>query len=498
MNEVRIFEENKDTRRGEPQYRLNINSEDNMTNIRKEQTVFSRWLNYLRNRWRDNDEVSEWVAPATHKWQPWIEAFLLTVFACAVAWWLSPEDPLLLNQPFPWLWLAPLLIALRYGLMPGVFSVLLLTLDWVLYDQINTVKDQAFPWATVIGGVMLTMIGGEFNAIWKTRLERVDEANLYLQERMSRLTRRYFVLRFSHDRLEQEMLAKPGSLRDALLRLRDVKARCSDPDTPLPGVDYVLQLLSQYCQLEAAAVYLPRQDGKNRWHGGDAVAKIGEPSPLKDDDPMLAYAMEHGKVTHAINAPGEDSDHLVMAPILSGDGKVVALVVVSRMSFLALNRDTLQLMALLLGYYGDILRINPDIDPIQQMLPDCPYYFAEEMVRLSNVAKHVGVESHLIVMSFGDSSTERTIAEIERTHRSLDMTWHTQYGVERPAVCVLLPFASAVAATQYLARIERWFSEQFGDGFDTRKVQINKFSLGASLPLAELNRLLHNEEIGYV
>ena len=440
-------------------------------------------------RERRTGRAAERIAPSDGGWQPWLEALLLSISASGVAWWASPQDPLLMGSSFPWLWLAPLLIALRYGVMPGILAAAVMASAWGLHTQLQPpAADEAFPLAFFIGGLLLTIIGGEFSAIWKTRLERRDEANLYLGERLSRLTRRYYLLRLSHDRLEQEMLVKPGSLRDALLRLRDIKARQEDPTAPLPGIGDVLQLLSQYCQLEAAAVYLPVPD-HNGWSVEAPVAELGNPPPLHGNDPMLTYAMEQRAVAHVASEPHDSSNHLVMAPIIGSSNRILGLLVVSRMPFFALNRDTLQLMALLLGYYADVLEMGPEVGELQAQLPQIPFHYAEEMVRLCHTAQRVGVSSHIVFMAFPGPDAENIVNEIQRMRRGLDMIWRTTRG-EQPVLVVLLPFASEAAKEGYLLRIDRWLHERHGGGFEEQQVAVREIEVGRTPPAAALANLL--------
>ena len=440
------------------------------------------------------DKLPEFVAPREDGLLPWSETVIITGIICALGWLASPQDPLLLNAPFPWLWLAPLLIALRYGVIFGVVSTLLLAIDWNVYNSLSASRGENFPLVNFLGGLVVTIIAGEFSDIWKARLNRSNEAQIYLGERLSRLSHQYYLLRISHDHMEQEMLSKPYSLRDAMEHLRDIRARVDDKSQPLPGIDYVLQVLAQYCRLEAAAVYIPQQDGNGGWIPGEPMAKLGDPPPLAESDPMLGYSMKHRGVSHIESVPSDPGDHLVMGPIPGGNDDVLGLVVVSRMPFIALNRDSLQFMALLLSYYGDILQATPGIERIRKTLPDCPYDVAEELTRLSHIAHRVGVESHLIVFSLCGDDAEELLSHIQRTQRSLSMTWRTER-LDLLLLVVVLPLASRAAAKCYLQRMEKLLSDRFGSGFEENNVQINELTVGAKPPLEALAKLIGPQEI---
>ena len=47
------------------------------------------------------------------------EVVFLPLIAVGLGLWLNPADPLWIDAAFPWPWFAPLILALRYGPLPG-------------------------------------------------------------------------------------------------------------------------------------------------------------------------------------------------------------------------------------------------------------------------------------------------------------------------------------------------------------------------------------------
>ena len=72
-------------------------------------------------------------------------------------------------------------------------------------------------------------------------------------QRLEHLVRQYYLLRLSHDRLEQELIGRPMSMRDALSTLQEVGSTTQGPEA-------LLRLLAQYCQLETAGLYAAVDD----------------------------------------------------------------------------------------------------------------------------------------------------------------------------------------------------------------------------------------------
>jgi hypothetical protein len=105
-----------------------------------------------------------------------------------------------------------------------------------------------------MGGLLLVLVAGQFGDVWNTRLARARAVNRYLDERLAALTKNHYLLRISHARLENDLLARPTTLRDTLSQLRAVAlqdAMNGGNTGPLAGAQPMLQVVAQACQVEA-------------------------------------------------------------------------------------------------------------------------------------------------------------------------------------------------------------------------------------------------------
>lgn len=436
------------------------------------------------------ESLGNLLAPELYRFGPWIETAVITAIACALGWWAAPSDPMLLNSGFPWLWLAPVLIALRYGVMPGIFSAFGLVGNWALFVELSG-QTPDLPRAYFVGGVLLTLICGEFHAVWTNRVERRNEANAYLNERLNRLTRRYLLLRLSHDRIEQELLVKPGSLRDAMMRLREINPGTSASE-PLPDIDELLQLMAQYCQLESAAIYPPPQADGDQYKIAPHLAVIGKPPVLRGDDPMLRKVMEQRSLVHI--AEQADATQLVVAPLLTSDDRILGILAVSHMPFFALNRENLQLLDLLLGYYADVVYSGGEAQALRQELPGCPWPFVEELVRVQRIQRRIGMASHVVVFRFGGDKAYEIAGEVERMRRGLDVIWSVDQG-DHPALAVLLPLSSGAASEGYILRIENWLKDRYGISSDQPGFSVLNLALARIDAVARLRAAMLTDEV---
>src|SRR5512137_3059314 len=81
----------------------------------------------------------------------WIETVLIPLAAIGIAWLASPDDPLVVGTAFPWLWLAPALVALRYGVLAGLVAGTLLVGDWLAGTWLGAIHAN-FPREFFFGG----------------------------------------------------------------------------------------------------------------------------------------------------------------------------------------------------------------------------------------------------------------------------------------------------------------------------------------------------------
>ena len=91
--------------------------------------------------------------------EQWIEIVAISLGAVAVSWFARPGDPTLSQLSFPWLWLAPVLIALRYGVLPGLISgTVLLVNGWIATQLGRAPVDVSA--APMFGGGLLVLLCG--------------------------------------------------------------------------------------------------------------------------------------------------------------------------------------------------------------------------------------------------------------------------------------------------------------------------------------------------
>lgn len=402
-----------------------------------------------------NGKLTQWLAPSMRVGWSMVETVLLTAAAVGIGLWLRPDDPMTLTAGFRWILLVPLVIALRYGSLIGVWAMLSLAGCWFVLNAFGVYAEQMFPEGAMLGGLVFTLIAGEFSDLWSVRVMRADSAASYSLERLKNLTQRFVLLRLSHDRLEENLLTKPYTVRDALFRLRTLTLEESS-DASLPAGDDLLAILAEYCQLQRASLY-PCKEGEVI----DApAALLGENKPLEKDNALLAYAMENGLLAH-VQQEREENYHgayLVAAPISNSAGKVIGVLLVERMPFLSVNHENLQLLSVLLNFYADVVYAGPETRELQQRWPALPFQMARELIALSRLREGGKVETSLTLFVADDSEQAGLIQDaLARGLRSLDLAWW----VSDRTLLIMMPMTGVSGLEGFVLRTEQWLEDEF-------------------------------------
>ena len=422
------------------------------------------------------------------------ETVFLTLFSVALGIWINPLDPLWTQSSFPWAWFVPVILALRYGPFPGLGGAVVLFVAWFAFYLSGWLGGE-FPKINFLGGLILVMLCGEFSSLWLARARRAEGIQLYLDQRLDYLTHQYYLLRLSHDRLEQDLIGRPMAMRDALATLQDMieeegKAQGTQ-NRQLACGDGLLRLFAQYCQFESAALYAIHENNVDI----SPTASLGvstDVASLAIDDPLVQRALETGRLSHVAHnlGSGENpSRYLIAAPLTSFDGEQLGILAVQRVPFFALHEEMLQTLNLLLGYYTDGLVTNRLAMQIRAKFPFCPTDFATELQRLWRVRQESDVCSVVVALEFLPNVRHEDLSlEIRRQRRALDVNWLIE-NAEDKVLVTLMPLAGPAAAEGYIARIEDWVSRQGNKTLAEAGIFPHILHVDAQAPLDMLNQL---------
>lgn len=416
----------------------------------------------------------------TRQYWQWGETLAISMGAFLLSYFILPADPLN-TQGFPWVWIAPILISLRYGVLMGVASVLVFLIGWLIWSSGMALSNAAFPHLTFLGGALIVMICGEFSGVWISRIRRVEELQHYTEQRLELLTRRLYLLSLSHDRLEQDLIGRPASLREGLKVLN----RILPAEHGLPGAELYLELVVRQCNLSVAGLHAVN-DGKIN---PEPVANIGAFTPVDEQDPIIRHCLDTGELVHintAENLSVLSSRYLVAVPAKTADGRIVAIMAVEKMPFFALQTENMQTLSVLSSYYADTITASEFTPYLTDKLKDCPIDFFKAMHTLRRLQRDMQISSMLVgFAAINNHESGEQLKSIANAARGLDESWTLVRGDWR--IClVLLPLSGDSSLGGYLDRIERHFHERFGmrpgqSGVITRSITLDQDPISSKL-----------------
>lgn len=351
------------------------------------------------------------------------EAFAWPAALLGLCWMANPANPFFIGEPFPWPWLGPWMIALRYGVGWGMGATFGLLCAWAVLAPTASVA--AFPRLYFLGGAITTLVAGEFGGYWRLRILRLEESLRFLGDKAERLTRRLYLLKLSHDELEHELVDRPGTLREALTDLRrmlDSMVR-RHPQAPaeLPGAQLVLDFVVNHCRVESAAIY--RLDAQGQL---DTAAKVGRMVTPDRQDPMIVRALESGHQVHLQDALLEKvqrSSLVAATPLMAADGTAMGIMLIGNMPFTALTSENLQTVAVLLENYADYLRGTDNARELAHEWPAAPPDLAGEFAWLSRMRDEHGLESYCAVWRVRYLEADELLDTIMSLHSRGESAW---------------------------------------------------------------------------
>ena len=389
----------------------------------------------------------------------WGETILLPLIFIGIGYLIKPDDPFCLNGPFPWVFIASALIALRYGTLFGITSIIVTFISLSFYShETATLMSHKYYW---LGGVILTFVCGEFSAAWFNKICIHKQLENYIQTKLSNVTNAYYFARLSNDRLQQNLISKPMTLQGAIVELR--KDLINTKDVLSPEIaQRLLNLFEQFCSLEKAAIFA----FKNNQFETNPLAYLGENFELNPNDDLIKKSCvgKHKTVYMAVNQLTEfqTSNYLATNIISSGDKKILGILVIKEMSFWSLTDETLQSLNILSTYVSDqIWAVKQSIEFLKKY-PTCPPEFAAELNKLIHLKETANVNSSIIAFVVPkDIKHDVILLEISKSLSGIESIWNYTHGLN-DIMFILKPFSSAIDIMDLLNNTKQILKETFG------------------------------------
>lgn len=385
---------------------------------------------------------------AVHRYAETMILSALTITFCLLS---NAQDPLFIHASFPWVWLLPILIALRHGRECAAISVC-----FIVFIIIYTLRNLLYSWDSYqmwfLGGITVVIICAEYQNLWVKRQFGLYEREGYLNTRLKSLTEAYGVLRLSHDRLEESLINKPNTLREALYELRKLLFASPDLLNSIAVTQYI-ELIVYQTGITSLALYL--YDGKEI--SKFPIAAQGKHKELNTNDILIKRCLKkHHTAYIALNILEENqtSDYLAVVPMKTADNKLLAILVIYDISFMLLNDETLKKVALLLSYIADEVSSAKNAKQIQEIYPDCPSLFASELLKLMHLYTISKIDSTVAIFCLEPHEDRNDILfTILKERRDLDIYWESMHD-ETIILLILMPLTERAMLKGYFERMQ--------------------------------------------
>jgi hypothetical protein len=435
--------------------------------------------------------IKKKLVPEVSNLHRWVETLVITLVIFGLCFSFNPGDPFFLKGTFSWIWMAPILIALRYGMWFSLVSIGLLIAGFFLLEPKAILETTTYRYS-LFGGILITMICAEFQSAWYNAVLRAQQLNAYARERMDILSKAYYALKISHDRLQVNVVARPITLSGVFEKLDKMLIEESGDITADLALRFI-HLLSQYCAMQKAGLYLVEGQALSK----TPIAVLGEMGELNRDDVLVKLCLKNIETNYfAVNQLDEksESQYAVVAPLRNSNDELLGVLVVEKMSFWSLNKDILQILSALLAYFSDQAWAIKTAAQLLKEYPDCPPQFARALYKFRRVKINEKIESALFVFSIDNTVVNygQIIDWINLRSRTIDFLWFHAMP-DRTVVFVLKPFYLPDTLKWALYDFQKYLKSQYAAYVASDQLFLNAVQLPGDDPLELIRRWIARE-----
>lgn len=388
-----------------------------------------------------------------------LEASLLTVAVIFLAKYISPDDPFSLSGPIPWIAIAPIFCGLLYGSLYGALS-LIIALAYLMVSQPADMMSTPLLREYLVGVSSVTFLVGIFSSYWLGRIRHVEYLNSYVREHLDDLSRDYYLLRISHERLEHAYITKPLSFRDAFYQIKqDILKNNYEIDKTIS--QQLLNIFSQYCSINCALFCFY----DSRTKVTTTMALLGKPFDISLDDPLVRNAINTQATSYfAVNELDDslNSAYLAVVPFLNQQRKIIGFIIIKEMPFWSLTHDNLEVLSVFAAVFSLQFSTLKQVQALLSIFPDCTPEFLREYQTLVSLKQHHNVESGLSGLLIPEGFfQENMVYSLQQQKRSLDYIWVIPVGSSLLFI-TLMPLTSLEGIRGFRKRLGDFLKSEFG------------------------------------
>lgn len=361
-----------------------------------------------------------------------VETLLFFLLYAFVGYTVDPGDILLIKTDLILLSGFLAIITLFFGLVNGLLALGMVGL--AMYSFYHS-----FDVDTFLKVLVLVLVFGEFQAFWKSQIEKYQSQAELLQEQLGGLGKAFYALKVSHDQLELNYVLKPVSLRRSLATVLE---SFKEDEDYYHSLLVLLEKSFGVNQMVIASV----EDGHLK-----VEAKTADAKSIESKDPMIIKAFETKRPVYIADDPKALSQYIAVMPSIYNN-KVESLVLIEDMPFMSFQKDNLISITFIYDYFFETLHKQRTLMSNNTLsLFDNDFRF--EFIRLGHLSKKYDIDSSILAFKTESELNSHLLNDtITYTYRDLDIhSTICHNGVY--LTLILIPFSSAESARGLQERI---------------------------------------------
>ncbi|MBE0491330.1 MAG: hypothetical protein IBX44_03650 [Sulfurospirillum sp.] len=390
------------------------------------------------------------------------ETLVIVSIYLAIGYVINPHDICILNGEVPYILILLAIITLFHGFENGILTMgIIAVVMWYFYPT--------FEYIEFLVALMMTMIFSEFHYYWTKKVKTAEINADYRGVKLDELSKAFYTLKISHDQLEKNYVIKPMSIRNSIEHIINKNIEIDAKyDTTQRDKEYYLNflvLLKKSFNVQGAII-MYKQDDQSDEPLSEKTAAIVFGSGVQEEaieDVFKNYLVDKAvsrmtsiyisdKQGEPTVTPDVNSNYIAALPAIQ-ENKVVSVLIIKKMPFMAFNKENLTSISILMEYFSieirhkDILRTSGDIDIIEDEK------FRFEYMRLKYLYEKYKVTSIVLVIRVSNELQATRIHEkIIKMLRALDMVTIVKQN-ELYYLTLMFPLHDKAAALGYLNRL---------------------------------------------
>lgn len=371
---------------------------------------------------------------------PFVETILIISIYLSIGYYVNPEDILMLKVDFSFLTIILAIITLFHGISSGLLAILLLGVSM----KYGYTESQFF---LFLREFILVMVFGEFHYYWSRIISQHATEDKFTRQKLSELSKAFYMLKISHDQIEKSYVVKPMSLRNSI---QDIKKHYGKDGSDKFYQDF-LQLLQKTLNIESS--FLLSVQKNKKYNHLEVLAQLQEEESIDTQDLLIQDASKKLMPLYvSSDSAYSGSKYLAAIPAVLR-GEIIGMLVISKMPFMSFNKDNLISATILVNYMFDEIHKMSILKNMEGFLPQFQSNFRFESYRLHSLNGVYGTESTMLLFkSYDKLSTHLLRESVEKNLRTLDIM-STIEGEDFDIVAVLFPFADKRSVDGFINRI---------------------------------------------